>query len=128
MSTELLTPKMPPELTDIEYYILLSILNQSRHGIGIFEDVAEFTENQLVLSPGTLYAALKRMYVTGWIVMVDPSEAGYNHDERRKIYRATDKGAQAVEAKVAWCAFEAARGRAALSARARAQSPDPTNK
>lgn len=109
MSTSHPVRKIPPALTDIEYYILTAILNRPRHGIGIFEDVARFTENQLVLSPGTLYAALKRMFAAGWVTMVDPSDAGYEPDERRKIYRATDAGAHAVVEKADWFEHELAR-------------------
>lgn len=122
MSTPSPRLKMPPVLTDIEYYILLAILTTPRHGIGIFEDVARFTENQLVLSPGTLYAALKRMFAAGWVTMVAPSEAGYEPDERRKIYIATEEGARVVEEKTAWFELEAARARVAL---ARRNSPEP---
>jgi DNA-binding PadR family transcriptional regulator len=123
MSTSSPLPKIPPVLTDIEYYILITILTIPRHGIGIFEDVARFTENQLVLSPGTLYAALKRMFATGWIMMVAPSEAGYEPDERRKFYRATDEGARVVEEKAAWFELEAARARAELRRRSDSGSP-----
>jgi DNA-binding PadR family transcriptional regulator len=104
--------KILPLLTDIEYYILMAILIRPRHGIGIFEEVAQQTQNQLILSPGTLYAALKRMYVAGWITLVEPDVAGYPADERRKIYVATSTGVCAAEGKVAWFEHEAARARA----------------
>ncbi|NJN15880.1 MAG: hypothetical protein HC822_06120 [Oscillochloris sp.] len=107
--------KILPLLTDIEYYILMAILIKPRHGIGIFEEVAHQTENQLVLSPGTLYAALKRMYTSRWIKMVAPAEAGYAEDERRKIYVATDQGIHIVREKVAWFEHELQRARIALA-------------
>jgi DNA-binding PadR family transcriptional regulator len=110
-------PKIPPTLTDIEYYILIAILHRPRSGIGIFEQIATSTENQMILSPGTLYAALKRMYAASWIKMVDPAEAGYEPDERRKIYVATDEGAHVVEEKVAWFELEIVRARNELKKR-----------
>lgn len=123
MSTPNETMRIPPPLTDIEYYILLAILVTPRHGIGIFEEVARATDNQLVLSPGTLYAALKRMFAAGWISMVAPSEAGYEPDERRKIYITTESGLKAVEEKAAWFERESARVQAALQQR-RSTPPD----
>lgn len=116
--------RTPPPLTDIEYYILIAILTKPRHGIGIFEDVARFTENQLVLSPGTLYAALKRMFAAGWVIMVDAANAGYDPDERRKIYLATDEGARVVEEKAAWFEQELGRAHAALLERSDTGSSD----
>lgn len=124
MSTPSSTIKVPPILTDIEYYILLTILSTPRHGIGIFEDVARLTDNQLVLSPGTLYAALKRMFASGWVTMVEPSEAGYAPDERRKIYLATEEGVQVVEEKAAWFELETGRARTVLARRAEREAAD----
>lgn len=115
MSSETPPLKILPTLTDIEYYILMAILNTPRHGIGIFEEVARQTSNQLVLSPGTLYAALKRMYAAGWIVMVEPKES--EHTERRKIYGVTESGNRVVEEKVAWLKAEAERGHQELTKR-----------
>lgn len=128
MSTPSQPQRIPPILTDIEYYILLAILSTPRHGIGIFEEVARVTENQLVLSPGTLYAALKRMFASGWIVIIAPSEAGYEPDERRKIYLATETGVEVVEEKVAWFEREAARVRNALALRTSGQPGPPGNR
>jgi len=116
------TVKMPPVLTYIEYYILLVLLNIPLHGIGIFEAVVQQTNNQLVLSPGTLYAALKRMYGHGWINMVEPSTAGYNPDERRKIYAVTSDGVHVLEEMDAWLAMEITRVQQALSKRRHTES------
>lgn len=124
MSTPGPIHKVPPVLTDIEYYILLAILSTPRHGIGIFEDVARLTDNQLVLSPGTLYAALKRMFAAGWITMVEPSEANYAPDERRKIYLATEEGVRVMQEKAAWFERETERARTELARRAELASSE----
>jgi DNA-binding PadR family transcriptional regulator len=98
-----------PELTTIEYYILAVLLTSARHGLGIFEAVAKRTDNQVILVPGTLYAALKRMYERGWIAVTDPPDAEGRSDERRKFYRVTPKGRQLVAAYAAWMETELTR-------------------
>lgn len=74
----------PP--TPIELNILISLLAEPRHGLGIIQEIAERTENEMFLSPGTLYSALKRMDKSGWIQQVEGGiEPADGNAERRTL-------------------------------------------
>jgi DNA-binding PadR family transcriptional regulator len=103
MSTQHAQPRWLPPLTNIEYFILLRILNKSLAGIEILEELARETSGKVVLSPGTLYAALKRLLIEGLIEMIEASQSVERPgDSRRKFYRATEKGREQIEDMVAW--------------------------
>lgn len=90
-------PRNVPDLTYIEYFILLSIVKNSLAGIGIFEHLVRETDSKLVLSPGTLYTALKRMLAHKLIEMVEPNITNAREgDPRRKSYRATPQGREKI--------------------------------
>ena len=108
-------PKAPPALTDVEYYILKAITERPLHGLGIFEAVARQTDNQVILIPGTLYAALKRMLHAGWITMVKTDEQGEAVRDKRKIYTVTPAGLEVFGAKVEWFLAEGKAGRQILA-------------
>src|SRR5436305_10308583 len=79
-----------PELgryADAAVLVLTSLASGDRHGYAIMEDIAEFSGTKL--EPGTLYAAISRLEQRGWI---EPLPA----DERRRPYRLTEDGAQAL--------------------------------
>jgi DNA-binding PadR family transcriptional regulator len=76
--------------TSASFYIMLALSRGSCHGLGIAEDVAEFTEGEVLLGPGTLYRCLKDLSEVGAIERVDVDEApGVTH---RKHYRLTAAG------------------------------------
>lgn len=104
---------LPALIDSMDYYILTAILNRPLHGLGIFEEVARRTNNQLVVIPGTLYAVLKRMSRDGWIEHVN-LPTGAHSDERRKFFRATPLGRQLVAETAAWMEGELVRIRAEL--------------
>jgi DNA-binding PadR family transcriptional regulator len=100
-------------LRPIEFHILLALAPEERHGYSILQEVAELTEGDLTIEPGTLYRALHRMLKDGWVAeagrrLPRESEAGRrgpreadpggrgprseNIDERRKYYRLTPLG------------------------------------
>src|SRR5690349_2492255 len=87
-----------PQLTPIELFILLTLSKGPLHGLGIFADIAIRTNQELILAPGTLYAALKRMYNADWIESSGEILLGKAPDERRKVYKLTDLGRQILEA------------------------------
>lgn len=109
MSMQHAQPRWVPDLTYIEYFILLLLLNKALAGIEIFEELVRQTAGKLVLSPGTLYAALKRMLAHGLIEMVDAApQAEQTGDSRRKFYRATPQGRAQIEQMAAWMGRELA--------------------
>jgi DNA-binding PadR family transcriptional regulator len=106
-------------LRPVEFHILLALAADERHGYSILQEVAELTDGDLTLEPGTLYRALHRMLKDGWIVEADrrlprESEAGRrgprgarpgdrgprseNIDERRRYYRLTPLGRRVATA------------------------------
>jgi DNA-binding PadR family transcriptional regulator len=81
-------------LTEVTYFILLSLATQARHGYAIMKEVRQLSTNRVVLSTGTLYGALQRLQDQGWIEQVEAPEG--NHPGRaRRVYRLTHLG-QAV--------------------------------
>jgi DNA-binding PadR family transcriptional regulator len=73
--------------TDIGLLVLLSLASGPKHGYAMIDDIAAFSGT--ALEPGTLYGALSRLERQGWIAPL-PVE------ERRRPYRLTDAGANAL--------------------------------
>ena len=71
--------------------ILVSLSDQPRHGYAIMADVEELSGSPL--GPGPLYAALARLEARGLIEAL-PAE------DRRRPYRITAAGAQALRAQL----------------------------
>lgn len=74
------------QLSQSEFYILLSLAIKRRHGYEIMKQVHADSSNRVLLGPGTLYGSIKRMLESKLIVEV----AGDN--PRRKYYTLTEKG------------------------------------
>lgn len=85
-------------LTPAVFHILLALADQDRHGYGIMLEVAERTNQQVRMGPGTLYGTLKRMLEDSLIEergeRIDPDLS----DERRRYYRITRQGRRAAAA------------------------------
>jgi DNA-binding PadR family transcriptional regulator len=73
--------------TDVALLVLLSLASGPKHGYAMIEDIAAFSGT--ALEPGTLYGALLRLERQGWI-------APLPMDERRRPYRLTGAGAEAL--------------------------------
>ena len=80
------------------FQILLSLLDGDMHGYALIQDIRRRTDDELVLTASTLYAAVKRMLGVGWIEEVQPKEPPPDHDERRRYYRMTALGRAAARA------------------------------
>jgi DNA-binding PadR family transcriptional regulator len=88
---------MPP-LTPAVVHVLLALAGGERHGYAILKDVQRHTNARLSFGPGTIYGTLQRLMETGWVEEVDrPSGAV---DERRRYYRLTRGGREALSAEV----------------------------
>jgi DNA-binding PadR family transcriptional regulator len=86
-------------LTEVTYFILLSLVSKPRHGYAIMKDVRSMSKNRVVLSTGTLYGAIKRMLEQGWISRSDDPQADSTGRER-KFYQLTSLGRKIFEAEV----------------------------
>src|SRR6476659_4547219 len=77
-------------LPNVAFHILLDLVGGDLHGYGTLRDVAEQTDNQLRLGPGTLYGSLRTLVQEKLIQEVDgPDDEG---SERRRYYRLTAAG------------------------------------
>jgi DNA-binding PadR family transcriptional regulator len=75
-----------------EFQILLALADEERHGYAIRREVADRTDGDVQLGPGTLYAAIKRMVSSGFIEESDERPDPGLDDERRRYYRITSLG------------------------------------
>ncbi|HSM04276.1 MAG TPA: helix-turn-helix transcriptional regulator [Longimicrobiales bacterium] len=87
-------------LPPAEFRVLLSLMDGPKHGHGIRVDVRDRTEGRVDMGPGTLYGAIKRLVRRDWILEVDPP-AGEGGDGRRRFYRITEAGREAVAGETA---------------------------
>lgn len=85
---------MTEQLSQSEFYILLSLAIKERHGYEIMKQVEQDSGRKVLLGPGTLYGAIKRMLGSALIEEV----AGDN--PRRKYYTLTEKGRRSLSAEL----------------------------
>ena len=90
-------PQTEP-LTAPSLHILLALVDDDRHGLGIADHVHAFTHGRIALGPGTLYGAIKRLLDAGFIVDAPDRPMRGGDDPRRRYYRLTSAGRRAVEA------------------------------
>ncbi|MDD5368382.1 MAG: PadR family transcriptional regulator [Anaerolineaceae bacterium] len=86
-------------LTEVTFYILLSLAQAPRHGYAIMKDVHNLSDGRLDLTAGTLYGAIKRLVEQGWIQRYDdgqPDETG----RPRKVYRLMGQGQEMLTVEI----------------------------
>lgn len=93
------SPNLPP-LTPAVFHILLSLMDQERHGYGIMKEVESQTEGDMLLRAGTLYQAIKRMLDLGLIEESDERPDQALDDERRRYYKISGLGRKVVSAEI----------------------------
>ena len=81
-----------------EFQILLALADEERHGYAIRREVAERTDGDVQLGPGTLYGSIKRMVNSGLITESDERPDPELDDERRRYYRITPLGRKVAAA------------------------------
>ena len=85
-------------LRSIEFHILLALAADEQHGYAILQEIAQLTDGELDVEPGTLYRALRRMLADGWVVESTRRPAADLDDERRRYYRLTPLGRRVATA------------------------------
>lgn len=88
-------------LSPAVFHILLALLDRERHGYGIMKTVEAQTEGEMLLRPGTLYQAIKRMLELGLIEESDERPDPALDDERRRYYRIAALGRKVAQAETA---------------------------
>ncbi len=74
------------------FYILLALEDTDHHGYAIINEVLERTDGTVRLRTGTLYNAIRRMLDQGLIEETAERPDPEIDDERRRYYRATERG------------------------------------
>jgi DNA-binding PadR family transcriptional regulator len=87
-------------LTPAVFHILLALMDQERHGYGIMKEVEAQTDGDMLLRPGTLYQAIKRMLDLGLIEESDERPDQALDDERRRYYKLSGLGRKVVAAEM----------------------------
>ncbi len=87
-------------LPSAAFHILVSLADTDRHGYSIMQEVADRTGGEVKLQAGTLYATLKKLLADGLIRELDARPGGDQDDSRRRYYRLTPYGRDAVQAEV----------------------------
>ncbi len=85
---------MNEQLSQSEFYILLSLAIKSRHGYEIMKQVEQDSGRKVLLGPGTLYGSIKRMLQERLIEEV-PGD-----NPRRKYYALTEKGRKSLSSEL----------------------------
>jgi len=88
---------MPP-LTTAVVHVMLSLAGGERHGYAILKDVERQSNKQIRFGPGTIYGTLQRLMESGWVEETSGPAAAV--DERRRYYRLTRAGREALKAEV----------------------------
>ena len=85
-------------LTPAVFHILLSLSDGEKHGYAIMRVVEETTQSRMVLGPGTLYGAIKRLLKASLIAETDNRPDPVLDDSRRRYYELTDLGRKVLTA------------------------------
>jgi DNA-binding PadR family transcriptional regulator len=75
-------------MTEAMYYVLLA-LTRPGHGYRLMGEVEKVSAGRISMGPGTLYGVLTRMKKEGLILLAED-------DGRRKVYRITAAGREAL--------------------------------
>jgi DNA-binding PadR family transcriptional regulator len=74
------------------FNILFALAGGEKHGYEIMKQVRRDTHDAVKMGTGTLYGSIKRMLADGLIVEAGDRPDPALDDERRRYYRATDRG------------------------------------
>jgi DNA-binding PadR family transcriptional regulator len=85
-------------LTAAVYHILLALVEDPRHGYAILKEVELRSAGKVMLSTGTLYAAIKRLLSGGLIEETSAPSKAESDDARRRYYALTPLGRRVARA------------------------------
>jgi transcriptional regulator len=81
----------------LDLLVLKTLALEPMHGWGISQRVQQFSRGVLEVNQGSLYPALQRLELKGWI---DALWQTTEHNRRAKYYRLTSKGKRALETEI----------------------------
>jgi DNA-binding PadR family transcriptional regulator len=85
-----------PVLTTAGFQVLLALASGHSHGYAVMGFVNQLTDGQVRLGPGTLYRTLARLVADDLVNQSEVNDPSAPHDARRRYYRLTPLGEQAV--------------------------------
>jgi len=77
---------------------MLALGTDALHGYAIMQSIAERSDGQIRLLPGTLYSTLKKLLAEALVEECDPLKDADSDDSRRRYYRVTKAGKAAMKA------------------------------
>ncbi len=77
----------------VEFLILTVLQSQDQHGYGLVKAIEARTDGSVQLKAGNLYRVLDRLVLRG---LVEHAETVDDGDERRRYYRITPTGREAL--------------------------------
>jgi DNA-binding PadR family transcriptional regulator len=87
-------------LTPLSIHILLSLVDEERHGYGIMKEIERLTDGLGTSATGPVYLAAQRLLEGGLIEESQNRPAPEFDDQRRKYYRLTEVGRLVATAEV----------------------------
>ena len=81
-------------------HLLLGLAQGERHGYALKREIAERTKGQVILGPGALYGSIQKMLLWGLIEESEDRPESHLDDQRRRYYRITPAGQQALQAEL----------------------------
>ena len=87
-------------LTPLSIHILLSLVDEERHGYGIMKEIERLTDGLATSATGPVYLAAQRLLEGGLIEESENRPAPEFDDQRRKYYRLTDLGTRVARAEI----------------------------
>src|SRR5260370_27275303 len=85
----------------LDMLILRTLSRRDLHGYGIVQFIQQSSDNELLVEEGSLYPALQRLDLNGWI---DGVWGVTSKNRRARIYKITAAGRQKVAAENRACA------------------------
>jgi DNA-binding PadR family transcriptional regulator len=82
-------------LTTHSFYILLALADRNLHGYGIRSQIAQDSGGKIIIAPGTLYPALKRLVDNQ---LIEPAIYDGFSPNIKTRYRITDNGQRTLKA------------------------------
>jgi DNA-binding PadR family transcriptional regulator len=98
MPTKTKEPEEFLPLTPAVFHVLLALADGERHGYAIMQEVADHTDGQIKMGPGTLYGTVKRLLEAKLIEESDERPDPQLDDERRRYYRLSGLGERVARA------------------------------
>ncbi len=84
-------------ITPTFFYLMLTLVDDERHGYAMAREVKERSDGAIRLGPGSLYWSLNRLADVGLIEEVPKTPNQEAKEERRRYYRLTDPGRSVLQ-------------------------------